>query len=51
MRAFRTFAAVATVAATGLAGAACETQDDAGSPGQEEAPADDTGGGEDDGLY
>lgn len=51
MRPIRTFAAVVTVAATALAGAACEMEDDAGSPGQQEAPADDTGGGDDDGLY
>lgn len=50
MRPITRFATIATAAVTALGGVACETEENGdGSPGQEEAPADDTG--EDDGLY
>lgn len=50
MRPMTRFATIAAAAVTAFGGVACEMEDNGnGSPGQEEAPADDTG--EDDGLY
>jgi hypothetical protein len=50
MRLNTRFATIAAAAVTAFGGLACEAEDTGnGSPGQEEAPADDTG--EDGGLY
>lgn len=50
MRTITKLAATVTIVATATLGAACTADDGGTAPGQE-APADDTGGGEDDGLY
>jgi hypothetical protein len=50
MRPFKKVTAAVTIVATAVLGTACATDDGGTSPGQE-APADDTGGGDDDGLY
>ncbi|MBW3619790.1 MAG: hypothetical protein KY461_06055 [Actinobacteria bacterium] len=50
MRPITRFATIAVAAVTAIGGVACETGSGGnGSPGEEEAPADDTG--EDGGLY